>query len=199
MQAEARVGQISAAEGTVNPLVSDRLGALVTNSGRYTEAALAGRLFSVANQAAVAVTAAYALTWTGLGIANIAASTKNLVIHEFGWSTDVVNPAEGVVGLMTGTHVGFVAALTAKSAFSGTGTSVAYCDDGATLTTAPVLERVCGSTMEGAISTVPQLNANIYHVNGSIILAPGRSVMTYHSIGGTASLIFYFLWEEVPV
>jgi len=199
MQAEARVGQISAAEGTVNPLVSDKFGCLATTGGRYTEAALAGRLFSVANQAAVAVTAGLATTWTGLGIANIAASTKNLVIHEFGWSTDVVNPAEGVVGLMTSTHIGFAAALTAKSAYAGTGTSVAYCDDGATLTTAPVLERICGSTMEGAISTVPQLNVNLYHVNGSIILAPGRSVMTYHSIGGTASMMFYFLWEEVAI
>ena len=164
--------------------------------GKYKEAALAGRLFSVANQAAVAVTAAMATTWTGLGIANPAGSGKNLVIHEFGWTSDVVNPAEGAVGLMTSTDSGFAAALAARSAFYGTGSSVAYCDDGATIAT-PVLERVYGSTMEGAISTQVQAGPAVVQIDGSIILAPGRSVMTYHSIGGTASLIFHFMWEEI--
>ena len=59
----AKVGAISAAAGTVNPLVSERTGALVISSGgKYKEAALAGRVFHIANQAAVAVTAALATT-----------------------------------------------------------------------------------------------------------------------------------------
>lgn len=185
--------------GTNVPAEADQLRQLITlaQGGRLQRAAEEGRLFCVANQAAVAVTANLATTWTGLGVANPAGSSKNLIIHEFGWSTDVVNPAEGVVGLMTTTAVGMAAALTARSCFFGTGTSVAYCDDGATLTTAPVLERVCGSTMEGAISTQVQVGPVIVDLKGGIILAPNRSVLTYHSIGGTASLIFHFVWEEV--
>ena len=141
---------------------------------------------------------AMATTWTGLGVENPTGSGKNIIIHEFGWATDVVNPAEGAVGLMTTTDSGFAQALTARSGFFGTGTSIAYCDDGATIAT-PVLERVCGSTMEGAISTQVQVGPVIIPIDGGIILAPGRSVCTYHSIGGTASLIFHFLWEEVAV
>lgn len=188
-------GEQALAASGVGPLRLDQYGRLVVTND-LAEAAMAGRVFSVANQAKVAVTAGLTTTWTGLGIANPTGSGKLLVIHEFGWSTDIVNPAEGVVGLMTATDTGFAAALSARCARNGYKTSVAYCDDGATIST-PVLERVCGSTMEGAITTVPQLNVNIYPVKGTIILAAGRSVLTYHSIGGTASMIFHFVWEEV--
>jgi len=186
------------AYGVGRPPLIDSDRRLVSAAGKYDTAALAGRVFSVANQAAVAVTAALATTWTGLGIANPAGSGKNIIIREFGWATDVVNPAESAVGLMTTTSSGMADNLTARSAFFGTGTSIAYCDDGATIAT-PVLERVCGSTMEGAITTQVQLTPAIIPIDGSIILAPGRSVLTYHSIGGTASLIFHFVWEEVDV
>ena len=53
--------------------------------------------------------------------------------------------------------------------------------------------------MEGAITTVPQTAANVYDLKGSIIVPPGYALLTYHSIGGTASLIFHFVWEEVDV
>lgn len=185
--------------GSNVPAEGDQFKQLIALSqgGKYQRAAEEGRLFSVANQAAVAVTANLATTWTGLGVCNPAGSGKNFIMHEFGWSTDVVNPAEGVVGLMTADDTGMVAALTARCCFYGAGTSVAYCDDGATIGT-PVLERVCGSTMEGAISTQVQVGPAIIDLKGSIILPPDRSVLTYHSIGGTASLIFHFVWEEVP-
>ena len=180
------------------PVLVDSLGKIITapGGGKYADAAINGRLFSVANQAKVAVTAALATTWTGLGVANPTGSGKLLIMHEFGWSTDVVNPAEGVVGLMTATDTGFAQNLSARCARNGYATSVAYCDDGATIST-PVLERICGSTMEGAITTVVQNGVNIYKIDGSIVLAPGRSLLTYHSIGGTASLVFHFVWEEI--
>lgn len=164
--------------------------------GPLAEAALAGRLFCVANQAKVAVTAGLATTWTGLGIANPSGSGKIFIVHEFSWGSDIVNPAEGVVGLMTATDTGFAAAIAARCTRFAKGVSRAYCDDGATIST-PVLERICGSTMEGAISTVPDCAPKIIDLKGSIILDPGRSVLTYHSIGGTASLIFGFVWEEI--
>jgi len=180
------------------PILVDGDGKLITipGGGRLADAAINGRLFSVANQVKVAVTAALATTWTGLGVANPTGSGKLLILHEFGWSTDVVNPAEGVVGLMTATDTGFAQTIAARCARNGYATSVAYCDDGATIST-PVLERICGSTMEGAITTVPQIGVNVYKIDGGIVLAPGRSVLTYHSIGGTASMMFHFLWEEI--
>jgi hypothetical protein len=184
--------------GAMAPGEMDALKRVIIASygGRLQEAALAGRLFCVANQAKVAVTAGLTTTWTGLGIANPSGSGKIFIVHEFGWASDIVNPAEGVVGLMTSTDSGFAAAIAARSCRNGVGISKAYCDDGATIAT-PVLERVCGSTMEGAITTAPDCGPKIIDLKGSIILDPGRSVLTYHSIGGTASLIFNFLWEEV--
>jgi hypothetical protein len=198
MQIEGRVGLISAANGSVNPLRTSTNGALVTNAygGKLADAALTGRLFSVCNQGAVAVTAALATTWTGLGVANPTGSGKNLIFHEFGWAQTVVNPAEGAIGLMTTTDSGMAAALTVRSCMYGNGVSVAYADDGATIAT-PILERIVGGTMEGAISTIPSQCPSIYRIDGGIILSPGRSLLTYHTIGGTASLVFYFVWEEV--
>lgn len=182
-------------QGAIGPLRGDQLGALITSKG-LAEAAIEGRLFSACNQAAVAVTAALATTWTGLGLCNPTGSGKLLVVHEFGWAQAVVNPAEGAIGLMTATDTGFADVIAKKCARDGYKTSVAYVDDGATIST-PVLLRVLGGTMEGAITTVPSQAPNIYKVDGSIILAPGRSVLTYHTIGGTASLVFHFVWEEI--
>lgn len=190
-----KVGVQSLANGGVGPLRIDKMGKLVV-AGDLAEAAINGRLFSACNQAAVAVTAALATTWTGLGVCNPTGSGKLLVMQEFGWSQTVVNPAEGAIGLMTATDTGFAAAIAARCARNGYATSVALCDDGATIST-PVLERVCGGTMEGAITTIPSLTPNIVKLNGSIVLAPGRSVLTYHTIGGTASLVFHFVWEEI--
>jgi hypothetical protein len=51
--------------------------------------------------------------------------------------------------------------------------------------------------MEGAITTAPNVAPCVIDLKGSIVLAPGRSVMTYHTIGGTASMVFHFVWEEI--
>lgn len=180
------------------PVLVDSSGKMivVSGGGSLAEAAVAGRLFSVANQAKVAVTAALTTTWTGLGVGNPATSGKNYIIHEFGWSSDIVNPAEGVVGLMIGAVGDMAQAIVPRCARWGYATTVALTDDGATVGT-PVLVRTFGSTMEGAITTVPQVNGNVYDLKGGIVIPPGYAVLTYHSIGGTASMIFHFVWEEV--
>lgn len=195
-----KVGAQSLSSGASGPLRLDVDGAMVTRNiaGKYREAALAGRLFSVANQAAVATTAALATTWTGLGVCNPTGTSKNLIIHEFGWALSVVGSDDGVVGLMSSDDTGFAAALTAKCAMNGAGTSVAYCDDGATIAT-PILERVCGTIGTGATTTQISVPQSVYQVDGSIILPPGRSIMTYTTTATTAGAVFFFLWEEVPV
>lgn len=127
---------------------------------------------------------------------NPAGSGKNIIIHEFGWSALVAVQAEVAIGLMTSDDTGMVAALTAKAAMHGKGSSIAYCDDGATIAT-PVLERLCGSAPDETRDTVSDTAPCIYHVDGSIILPPDRSVLSYTSLAGTAALAFFFLWEEV--
>lgn len=183
------------ADGIGRPVLVDETGKLITVND-LADAAINGRLFSVANQAKVAVTAALATTWTGLGVGNPATSGKNYKFWEFGWSSDVVNPAEGVVGLMIGAVGDMAQAIVPRCARWGYATTPALTDDGATIGT-PVLVRTFGSTMEGAISTIPQLAGNVYDLKGGIVIPPGYALLTYHSIGGTASLIFHFVWEEV--
>lgn len=164
--------------------------------GKYTEAAMEGRLFSVANQAAVATTAALATTWTGLGVCNPTGSGKNIIVYEFGWAMTVIGSDDGAVGLMSSSDTGFAASLTAKAAMNGAGASIAHCDAVATIAT-PILERVCGTIGTGATTTLISVPQSIYQVDGSIVLPPGRSIMTYTTTATTAGAIFFFLWEEV--
>lgn len=200
MKVEGRVGVISADEGSINPLRTDNTGALaVFNSGgKYTEAALAGRLFSVCNQTNVTTTAALATTWTGLGVGNPASSGKNYIFHEFGWAQEVVMNTEGVIGLMAATVGDMAQTITPRCAKYGAATTVALTDNGATIGT-PILLRVCGSSMEGEISTIPSMGPKIYNIDGSIVIPPGYALLTYTFAIQTASIQFHFVWEEVDV
>jgi len=108
----------------------------------------------------------------------------------------VVGSDDGVVGLMSSDETGFADSLTAKCAMHGKGTSVAYCGAGATIAT-PILERICGAIGTGATTTQISVPQSIYQVDGSIVLPPGRSIMTYTTTATTAGAVFFFLWEEV--
>lgn len=180
------------------PLICDTEGILLTKNGggKYADAALNGRLFVASNQAAVATTAALATTWTGLGLCNPTGSGKLLIVHEFGWGLSVLGPDDGVVGLMTSTDTGFASAIAARCCRNAYATSIAYVDDGATIAT-PVLERICGAIGIGATNLVNGTGPFIVNLEGSIILAPGRSVLTYTTTATTAALLFHFMWEEV--
>lgn len=183
-------------DGTGRQILVDPQGAIVAPTGKYTEAAIEGRLFSVANQATVNTTAALATTWTGLGVCNPTGSGKNIIILEFGWAVVAQVAAELVLGLMTSDDTGFAAALTAKAGMNGAGASIAYCDDGATIAT-PILERIVASLGDGDPNVGSTIPPTMIDVNGSIVLGPGRSVMTYTGAATTGDLIFHFMWEEV--
>jgi hypothetical protein len=183
--------------GVGRAIVTDNIGIINTRSA-MADAALRGRLFSVANQAAVATTAALNTTWTGLGLSNPASSGKNAIIWEFGWSVTASPAAAAGIGLMTSDTTGFADSLTAKAAKAGAGNAVVYADAGATIAT-PILERVYGQIGTEATTAGWALPNNVININGSIILPPGRSVMTYSSAAVAAVLIFHFVWEEVDV
>ena len=187
-------------DGTGRAVAVDTFGYVVQRSS-MAEAAMRGRLFSVANQAKVATTAALATTWTGLGICNPSTSTRNAIVHEFGYALQIASDAAGVVGLMTSDTTGFADALVAskQAAKSGSGSPVVIADDGATIAT-PILARALAQygTEDTATSMFP-LAPQVYRLDGSIILPPGRSVMTYTTTATTACFVFHFVWEEVDV
>lgn len=182
-------------DGTARPILLDPDGAVRVRGG-LADAALAGRLFQVSNQAHITTTAALATTWTGLGVGNPATSGKNYIFWEFGWAQEVVMNTEGSYGLMYATVGDMAQAITPVCCKIGAATSAALCDNGATIGT-PILLRNFGSSMEGAISTVPSLGGNIYDLKGSIVIPPGYALLTYTFAIQTNSVLFHFVWEEV--
>ena len=201
MQAEGRVGIISAAEGTVNPLRTTADGSLVVTqgSGKYTEAVMAGRVFAAANQAAGALTAAFATTYTGLVIENPLGSGKNVIILQASWATTVAVPTATAIGLMTGYDAGDAAtAIAARNRFKGhSNTSVCNIDNGCTLTGTPVLEQVFTTAWTEATTAGTIGNPNVVYLDGSLILAPGYYVAFYSTAANTAAFLCGFIWEEV--
>jgi len=200
MQAEGKVGTISVAAGTINPLRMGTEGGLVIDShGKYYEAVKAGRVFVVANQAAVALTAAMALAYTGLVVENPATSGKDLVMLRFGYTFTIAAPiAATVIGLMTGLDAGdAAAAITPRNRYVGGAASVALVDNGCTLVGAPVLEQVFGQVGTGA-TTVPLVaQINEIDLDGSLIVPPGYYVAVYSFAANTACALFSLMWEEV--
>lgn len=184
-------------DGISRPLLCDADGVLLTKSN-LADAAMEGRVFSVSNQTNVTTTAALATTWTGLGVGNPSTSGKDYVFHEFGWAQEVVMNTEGSFGLMVATVGDMAQAITPRCAKWGAATSSALCDNGATIGT-PILIRNFGSSMEGAISTVPSLGGNIYKIDGSIVIPPGYALLSYTFAIQTSSVLFHFVWEEVAV
>lgn len=179
------------------PTLVDSDGMLLVRAG-VEDAALEGRLFGVCNQAAVATTAAMAGTWTGLCVSNPALSGKNMILHEFGFSQTAAASADGAVGLLTCTIAAPASAVAVQNQKLGGATSVMLADDGATIV-GGVLQRVFGPIGTLAVTgygTGPQFT---YKAGGSIVIPPGYTIASYTTKATTASLIFYFVWEEVTV
>src|SRR5574343_383040 len=84
-----KMGVQTLTDGTSGPLRLNAEGALVVEiqGAKYAEDCRRGRLFSVCNQTAVALTAALATAYTGLVIMNPAGSGKNVELLGMGYAT----------------------------------------------------------------------------------------------------------------
>lgn len=187
--------------GLALPPLVDSEGVLLTKNGggRLADAALNGRLFMVANQAAVATSTTLNTTWTGLGIGNPSTSGKNLIIHRFSWMLTVVGAAAGGLALTeTSFDTGFANNLTIRAAKWGAATSIAYADDGATVV-APILLMPISTYGTGAITTWQGATWQTANIDGTIVVPPGRTLLTDTTTAVSAGFIFGFVWEEVAV
>ncbi len=183
--------------GQFGPLRLSHSGALVVSQGgKYADAALAGRVFNVANQAAIATTAALATTWTGLCVGNPVGSGVNVRLIAFGFPLTLAGPAAGAIGIMTGTQT-TTASLTPRNALIGGPASKVYANAGQTIGT-PVLDRVVGSYGTAATTAFQVMPAYI-DLDGAIVVTPGTFAATYTTTACTAAFIFSFTWEEVPI
>jgi hypothetical protein len=180
------------------PSLCDAEGILLTKNGggKYADAAINGRLFSAANQTPLNTSTTLNTTFTGLALANPTGSGKLLVLHEFGWALDQAAAGDAVLALgVTSYSAEYAAAITPVCARYGYATSVAIVDNGATIV-APTLIKIIGSI--GTNATTALTNPGLIDLGGSIVLAPGRVLVTDTTLAmGATSIQFHFMWEEV--
>ncbi len=198
MQAEARVGLISASSGSVNPLRSNTEGALVVQAcgGKYAEATNNAQVFHVCNQAAVAITAALATAYTGLVLGNAAGTGKNLVMLGCGYACTVAVPTATALGIMGGTMTAVTSTLTPQNCKIGGAASIAWAEDSTTIGT-PVLYRAFATAWTEATTAGTLSQPNWVDLDGSIIVPPGSFVAFYSTAANSAAFLLSFLWQEV--
>ena len=182
------------------PLIdADRRLVVANGGGKWTETALAGRLYTIANQAAVALTAALATTYTGLLVSNPVGSAVNLIMAAVGVSATLAMQKAGAIGLMTGSAptTAIAASLVPRNCLVGGPAGVARATAGCDLTGAtPVLERILGQYGTLATTGFGVNPWGMLDLDGSLILQPGGYVAVYGTLDSTAALIASFMWEE---
>lgn len=170
--------------------------------GRYYESAYRKALFAGANQAAVATTAAFATTYTGLVLSNPNGSAVNLVLSKVGIASILAQTSPLAVGIMTGfstSNPSGVTALTPKSRFVGQSAGTGLLSSAATLPVAPTLDTILGVIDTGATTVATQLTG-LVDLEGGIVIPPGGFAALYTNVASVAaSLIASMAWEEVPV
>lgn len=192
-------GRQSLGDGVSGPIRLDKTGALVALAGgpKYMEAALRGKLYTAANQAAVALTAAFATTYTGLVLENPAGSGKNLIMTGFSYASTVAVPTATAIGLMTGADAGdAAAAITPRNRLIGGAASIAIVDNGCTLVGTPVLSQLITTAWTEATTAGSLAQPNHVDLDGSLIVPPGYYVAVYSSAANTAAFLFSFQWIE---
>jgi hypothetical protein len=189
-------------DGSMVPIRLNRVGEMIAaQGGKYAQAALSGRLFSIANQAKVATTAALATPWTGLAVGNPVGSGVLCSLVQFGAAvSDTAVSAAGAVGLMTASSLvtAITASLTPINCMISGASSKVYATAGQTIAT-PTLNRVVGTLGTVAVTGYGNVTAALYDLDGSLILQPGTFVASYTTAATTATIIFHFVWEEIPI
>jgi hypothetical protein len=184
--------------GTRKDLLTNADGVVLV-SGDYSDAAINGRLFAAAMQTPTTTSTTLNTTFVGLGLCNPTGSGKLLIVHEFSYAATAALTAETLLALATTDSTGFEADIVPRCCRNGYAASVALVDKGATIN-APVIERIIATLGQGADSV--QLGGappNIVKLGGSIILAPGRAVVTDTTAAAGAVLQFGYLWEEIDL
>jgi hypothetical protein len=167
------------------------------NGAKYAEDARRGRLFTVANAAAVALTAALNTTYTGLVIGNPAGSGKLIELLQLFYGTTVAVPTATALGLMSGSMAAIATnAVTPKNRLIGGPTGVAWASSGGTIGT-PTLDYVFATAWTAATTAGTLSQPNMFDVDGNTVLPPGTFAAVWSAAANTAAFWFSFLFREV--
>lgn len=194
-------GSLQAGTQQVNTRLGNYADTIVSEgAARYYEDTYRGFRFSAANQAAVATTAAFATTYTGLVLYNPNGSNKSLTIDKVGVGQILAQTTTLALGIMVGqstTAFAGVTALTPRSNLVGSNlTGVGLAASAATLPVAPTLQELLGYIGTGA-TTVDETMLGNLDLGGDIILPPGAFAAFYTNAASVAaSLLFSVSWVE---
>ena len=165
--------------------------------GRYFEQVYRGNVYSAANQAAQAVSAALATTYTGLLLYNPIGSSVILSLLKVKFALSAAPAAIATIGLISGFQTAVPTGLTALAVRNNqvgnaqTGVGLAY--SAATINTPVWMQQLeDGFTAAALKSPTPPVD-----LEGSIIIKPGGFVAigALTAITGLGSI----MWEEVPL
>lgn len=187
-------------DGLGLPVLVDDEGKILVkpSAGNLADAAMNGRLFCAAMQTPTTTSTTLNTTFVGLALVNPTGSGKLIVVHEFSWASTGAVTAEALLALATTTDSGFAADITPRCCRNAYATSVAIVDKGATIV-APVIERIITTLGQGAVTVAQMQGWQTAKLNGSIVLAPGRAVVTDTTVAVGAVMQFGYLWEEVSL
>jgi hypothetical protein len=181
----------------VPPLVSTDGKLIVQNGGgKYADAAINGRLFCAAMQTPTTTSTTLNTTFVGLGLCNPTGSGKLIIVYQFSWATTGAITAEALLALATTTDSGFAVDITPRCCRYNYATSVAIVDKAATIV-APVIERPITTLGQGAATVQQMMGWQCAEIDGSIVLAPGRALVTDTTVAVGAVMQFGYVWEEV--
>jgi len=170
--------------------------------GKYGQLVKDGKVWGVANQAAVAITAALATAYTGLVIGNKLTSKCDLVLLQCGYSSTIAVPTATALGLMQGTASADVAnALTFYNRYTrevSTNGIIAWAEDSCTLPGTPVLEETFATGWTQATTAGTLSQPNTIDLDGRYVLKPGQFLAFYSEAANTAAFLLSFLFAVEP-
>lgn len=196
-----QVGPQTLQDGATQVFRQEKSGGQVIQQlhGRYYEQGYRGNVFSAANQAAQAVSAALATTYTGILLYNPPGSGVNLVPLKVKFALSVAPVAVATIGLLGGwAATGGVTAQTTKlntqsSNIGNTGGSKGIALSAATIVTPTWIKQLYdGFTAAALPAPTPPVD-----LEGMIQIAPGGflGIGALTAITGLGSIF----WEEVPL
>jgi hypothetical protein len=193
--------------------VSDKQGSLIVSElhGTGYAKAYGGAMFMGSNQAVVATALQTGLTATatgGLILSNPIGNTRNLVVRSCAIGLLVAQTNASIMGLMLAysPSVAIAGTLTVVASQNclplsgGVASGILYSSASVTLQSTPILARVIGSFGTGALTTQTSSGIGPVDLQDSIIVQPGAALAFYGTGAGTASsLLFSFVWSEIPI
>ena len=167
--------------------------------GRYYETTYRRANYMGANPTAVSTTATTSgstTAQTGILLANPINSPVNCVINKVAYSLFAVGAASSFflgIGYNSSTNVTHTTALTVRNGFVGVGAAgYGLVDSSWTVPTAMNFVTPLGSSWaEGP--------ANLFDLEGSIILPPGGYAAILTNVAQTSNFFGSIMWEEVPL